>query len=81
MLVELPSDQRFPVNDLEELEIEVEKNGLSTVVEGFAQHRWSSFWALYFSDVLRSMRHGDPEVPEQLRRIIDLVESEWLKRP
>ncbi len=80
MLVELPINQRFPVADLEELEIEIEKNGLSTVVEGFAQHRWSNFWALYFSDVLRSLRHGEPDVPEQLQQIIDLVESEWLKR-
>jgi hypothetical protein len=80
MLVELPEGESFPVADLEELEIEIAKDGLRTVIEGFAQHRWETFWILYFSDVLRSLRHGDPEVPEQLQMIIDVLETEWLKR-
>ena len=80
MLVELPEGEGFPVADLDELEIEIAKNGLKIVIEGFAQHRWETFWILYFSDVLRSLRHGEPDVPEQLQMIIDVLESEWLKR-
>ncbi len=80
LLVEFPADEPFDVGEDDELLVDLELPGQSVQLEGMSQARWDNCYAIYFSEVLRRLRHGDATPPDGLREILDYLEDGWLRR-
>jgi len=77
LLVEFSESDGFDCSEYDDLDVVLGVAGLEAHLEAVAQPRWNNFWALYFSEVLRGLRHGEATVPAELSTILDLLERDW----
>ena len=79
VLVEFPPNEPFNAGEDDELLVDLELPGRVVQLEGMAQSRLGNCHAIYFSEVLRRLRHGDATPPDGLREILDELEDGWLR--